>query len=138
LGIAETATSFLQMDAHMRRRRTYDTIKRLLLCESLNQPLLLICEDLHWLDTEAQAFLDVLVDSVATARMLLLMNYRPEYQLTWGSKTYDKQMRLDPLGRAEAEELLTLLLGAETDVQPLKRRILEQTEGNPFFIEEAM
>jgi class 3 adenylate cyclase/predicted ATPase len=138
LGIVETTTSFLQMDAPMRRRRTYDALKRLLLRESLNQPLLLICEDLHWLDTETQAFLDVLVDSVATARILLLMNYRPEYQHTWSSKTYYTQMRLDPLGRAEAEELLTLLLGAETDVQPLKRRILEQTQGNPFFIEEAV
>ena len=138
LGITEATASFLQMDAQMRRRRTYDALKRLLVRESLNQPLLLVCEDLHWLDTETQAFLDVLVDSVATARILLLMNYRPEYQHTWGSKTYYTQMRLDPLGRAEAEELLTLLLGAGTDVQPLKSRILEQTEGNPFFIEETV
>ena len=138
LGVAEPASSFLQMDAQMRRRRTYDALKRLLVRESLNQPMLLICEDLHWLDTETQAFLDVLVESVATARLLLLVNYRPEYQHGWGRKTYYTQMRLDPLGRAEAEELLTLLLGAGADVQPLKRRILEQTAGNPFFMEEVV
>src|SRR5262249_960509 len=88
LGIAEPSSSFLQMDAQMRRRRTYEAIKRLLLCESLNQPLLVICEDLHWLDTETQAFLNVLVESLATVRLLLLVNYRPEYQHDWGSKTY--------------------------------------------------
>jgi predicted ATPase len=126
------------MDAQMRRRRNYDALKRLLVRESLNQPILLICEDLHWLDTETQAFLDVLVESVATARLLLLVNYRPEYQHGWGRKTYYPQMRLEPLGREEAEELLTLVLGAGADVQPLKRRILEQTGGNPFFIEEVV
>jgi predicted ATPase/class 3 adenylate cyclase len=138
LGIAEPSSSFLQMDAQMRRRRTYEAIKRLLLCESLNQPLLVICEDLHWLDTETQAFLNVLVESLATVRLLLLVNYRLEYQHNWGSKTYYTQLRLDPLGREEADELLTALLGAGGDVHPLKQRILGQTGGNPFFIEEVV
>ena len=138
LEIAEPGSSFLQMDAQMRRRRTYEALKRLLLCESLNQPLVLICEDLHWLDTESQAFLDVLVESVATARLLLLVNYRPEYRHGWGSKTYYTQLRLDPLGREEAEALLTALLGTDADVQPLKQRILAQTGGNPFFMEEVV
>ena len=138
LEIAEPGSSFLQMDAQMRRRRTYEALKRLLLCESLNQPLVFICEDLHWLDTESQAFLDVLVESLATARLLLLVNYRPEYRHGWGSKTYYTQLRLDPLGREEAEALLTALLGTDADVQPLKQRILAQTGGNPFFMEEVV
>ena len=138
LGVAEPGSSFLQMDAQMRRRRTYEALKRLLLCESLNQPLLLICEDLHWLDTESQAFLDVLVESVATARLLLLVNYRPEYRHGWGSKTYYTQMRLDPLGREEAEEFLTALLGTGCRRPAPQATILAQTGGNPFFMEEVV
>jgi class 3 adenylate cyclase len=143
LGVAEPTSSLQQMDSQIRRQRTFEAIKRLLLRESLNQPIILIFEDLHWLDAETQAFLNLLSESVATARVLVLVNYRPEYRHEWGSKTYYTQLRLDPLGRKEAEELLTALLGDEATqhaapLQDLKRLILEKTEGNPFFIEEIV
>src|SRR2546422_7126866 len=99
------------MDPQIRRRRTLEAIKRLLVRESLNQPLMVIFEDLHWLDAETQAFLSLLSESVATAKILLLVNYRPEYRHEWGQKTYYTQLRLDPLGREQAQELLTVLLG---------------------------
>src|SRR6266852_6272901 len=98
LGILEPTSSLLQMDPQIRKRRTFEAIKRLLVRESLNQPLLLIFEDLHWLDNETQAFLLLLSESIATARILLLVNFRPEYRNTWGNKTYYTQLRLDPLG----------------------------------------
>ncbi|MBI3989158.1 MAG: AAA family ATPase, partial [candidate division NC10 bacterium] len=138
LGIAEPTASLQQMDPQIKRRRTFEALKRLLLRESLNQPLLVIFEDLHWLDNETQAFLSVLSESVATARILLLVNYRPEYQHPWGGKTYYTQLRLDPLGREEADELLTALLGDGAGLQPLKQLILAKTEGNPFFMEEIV
>jgi hypothetical protein len=75
------------LDPPQRRQRTLDAIKRLLLRESQVQPLLLVFEDLHWIDTETQALLDSLVESLPTAHLLLLVNYRPEYQHGWGSKT---------------------------------------------------
>ena len=81
-----------------RKRRTLEAIKRILLRESLNQPLMVIFEDLHWIDDETQALLDLLADSIGNARILLLVNYRPEYSHRWGSKTYYTQLRLDPLG----------------------------------------
>src|SRR6266540_3256951 len=98
------------MDPQIRRKRTLEAIKRLLVRESLNQPLILVFEDLHWLDSETQAFLTLLSESLATAHLLLLVNYRPEYKHEWGSKTYYTQLRLDPLGPAKAEEMLTALL----------------------------
>ena len=106
--------------------------------ESLNQPLLLIFEDLHWIDTETQGFLDTLSESVASANVLLLVNYRPEYRHEWGQKTYYTQVRLAPLGKAEAAALLTFLLGSEASVTALTLLILEKTEGTPFFIEEVV
>ena len=85
---------FLALDPPQRRQRTLDGLKRILLRESRVQPLLLVFEDLHWIDSETQALLDSLIDSLPTARLLLLVNYRPEYQHGWGSKTYYTQLRL--------------------------------------------
>jgi len=129
---------FLQLDPPQRRRRTLDGLKRVLLRESQVQPLLLVFEDLHWIDTETQALLDGLVESLPTVRLLLLVNYRPEYQHGWGSKTYYTQVRLDPLPPASAEALLQILLGDDSSLAPLKRLLIERTEGNPFFLEESV
>ena len=138
LGIDDPESSLQQMDAQIRRQRTFEALKKLLLRESLNQPLLLIFEDLHWIDTETQGFLDTLSESVASANLLLLVNYRPEYRHEWGNKTYYTQLRLAPLGQAEAEELLTFLLGNDAGLTALKSLILERTEGTPFFMEEVV
>jgi class 3 adenylate cyclase len=138
LGLSEGDDSLAQMDPQLRRRRTHEAIKRLLLRESLNQPLMAIFEDLHWIDGETQSLLNLLVDSIATARILLLVNYRPEYRHEWGSRTLYTQLRLDPLGHESAEEMLDSLLGAAPELAPLKRLIVERTEGNPFFMEEAV
>ena len=138
LGIEEQNSSLQQMDAQMRRRRTFEALKKLFLRESLNQPLILIFEDLHWIDTETQGFLDMLSEGVASAKVLLLVNYRPEYRHEWGGKMYYSQLRLTPLGKEEAEELLSSLLGKDTTLTALKQLILEKTEGTPFFMEEVV
>ena len=97
---------FLHLDPPQRRQRTLDGLKRMLLRESQVQPLLLVFEDLHWIDAETQALLDSLVESLPTARLLLLVNYRPEYQHGWGSKTYYTQLRLDPLPPGQCRRVL--------------------------------
>src|SRR5215471_16642011 len=99
-------SSFLALDPPQRRQRTLDGLKRVLVRESQEQPLLLVFEDLHWIDSETQALLDSLVESLPTACLLLLVNYRPEYQHGWGSKTSYTQLRLDPLPPASAEAFL--------------------------------
>ena len=126
------------LDPAQRRQHTLEAIKQLLLRESQVQPLLLVFENLHWIDAETQAVLDSLIDSLPTARLLLLVNYRPEYQHGWGNKTYYTQLRLDPLPTASAEELLQALLGDDPSLVPLKRLLIERTEGNPFFLEESV
>jgi class 3 adenylate cyclase/predicted ATPase len=136
LGISEDEDPLAQMDPQVRRRRTQEAVKRVLLRESLNQSLMLIFEDLHWVDEETQGFLNLLVESMANARVLLLVNYRPEYSHHWNSKTYYTQLRLDPLGKESAEEKLSTLLGDDAELAPLRRVIIEKTEGNPLFMEE--
>jgi class 3 adenylate cyclase/tetratricopeptide (TPR) repeat protein len=129
---------FLQLDPPQRRQRTLTALKRVLLRESQVQPLLLVFEDLHWIDTETQALLDSLAESLPTARLLLLVNYRPEYQHGWGSKTYYTQLRLDPLPPVSADEFLQALLGDDPSLAPLKQLLIERTGGNPLFLEESV
>ena len=138
LGIVEGADPLAQMDGQVKKRRTLEAIRRIVLRESLNQPLMVVFEDLHWIDDETQALLNVLADSIGTARILLLVNYRPEYSHQWNSKTYYTQLRLDPLGKESAAEMLSALLGDGEDLLPLKRLIVERTEGTPFFMEEIV
>jgi class 3 adenylate cyclase/tetratricopeptide (TPR) repeat protein len=129
---------FLTLDSPQRRQRILEALKRVLLRESQAQPLVLVFEDLHWIDAETQALLDNLVESLPTARLLLLVNYRPEYQHGWGNKTYYTQLRLDPLPPANTEELLQALLGDDPALAPLKQLLIARTEGNPFFLEESV
>jgi predicted ATPase/class 3 adenylate cyclase len=129
--------SWQALEPPQRRQRTLDTLKRLFLRESQEQPLLLVFENLHWIDAETQACLDGLVESLPAARLLLLVNYRPEYQHGWSTKTYYTQLRLDPLPPASAEAMLHSLLGNAADLQPLTQRLIEWTQGNPFFLEES-
>jgi predicted ATPase len=117
-------------------------------------------EDLHWIDDPTQEFLNLLADSIGSARILVLMNYRPEYSHTWSNKTHYEQIRLNPLGRESAEEMLDTLLAAPASSMPfarsisgegkgaihaegadlttLKRLIIEKTGGTPFFMEEIV
>ena len=111
LGISDEDNQIAEIQAQTRKHRALDAVKRILLRESLNQPLIVVFEDLHWIDGESQAFLNLLADSIGTARILLLVNYRPEYRHEWGNKTYYTQLRLDPLGKESADEMLTALLG---------------------------
>jgi tetratricopeptide (TPR) repeat protein len=129
-------SSWKTLDPGQRRQHTLDAVRRLLLREAREQPLLLIFEDLHWIDSETQAVLDALIDSLGSTRLLLLVNYRPEYKHAWGSKISYTQMRLDALPAESAGELLDALLGDDPGLVPLKQLLVRR--GNPFFLEETV
>ena len=136
--IGELALRFNSMDPPQRRRHVLDALKRICVRESQRQSLLLIFEDLHWIDHETQAFLDGLVDSLPMARLMLLVNYRREYNHEWSGKSYYTLLRVDPLQSSSAEELLSKLLGNNPALEPLKQLLVKRTEGNPFFAEESV
>lgn len=127
--------SWQGLDPLQRRHQTLDAVKRVLLNESKVQPLAVVFEDLHWIDGETQTLLDGLVESLPAARLLLLVNHRPEYRHAWGGMTYYRQLPIDPLPPERADELLDSLLGPDTALGPLKRLLLERTEANPLFLE---
>ena len=136
--LSELIVKFKDLEPQQRRLLTFEALKRVLIRESLKQPVLLLMEDLHWIDSETQAFLDHLVESLPMTRLLLLVNHRPGYSHTWSDKSYYTQIRVDPLSEQGAEELLRFLLGDNEDLRSLKELLIKRTEGNPFFLEESV
>jgi class 3 adenylate cyclase/tetratricopeptide (TPR) repeat protein len=138
LGIDGDERGWRELDSLSRRLKTLDALKRLFIREAQIQPMLLVFEDLHWIDSETQALLDSLVESLSAVRILLLVNYRPEYTHRWGNKSFYTQLRLDRLPAESALELLHNLLGDHATVAPLAPVLIDRTQGNPFFLEESV
>ena len=128
---------WLDSDPAQRRRRTLDACRALLLREAQVQPTIVVFEDLHWTDSESLAFIDSLIESLPKAPILLLLNFRPEFQDRWSAKSYYTRVRIDPLQAKGSEELLQDKLGADASLRALKQLLIERTEGNPFFLEES-
>ena len=74
---------------------------------------------------------------MGTAKMLLLVNYRPDIAFV-EQQDLLHPASAHPLGKESAEEMLSALLGDGSDLSPLRRVIIEKTEGNPFFMEETV
>jgi class 3 adenylate cyclase/tetratricopeptide (TPR) repeat protein len=138
LDIPVNDNDWSRLDPPQKRQQILEGVKRLLIRQSQAQPLIVAFENLQWIDAQTQAFLDSLIESLPTARILLVANYRPEYQHGWSSKTYYTQLRLDPLSRDSAGELLRVLLGDDPALQPLMRLLIDRTDGNPLFLEESV
>ncbi len=126
------------LDPSARRKEVLEACRSLLLRESRAQPVVLAFENLQWSDSETQAFLDALVDSLPASRILLLVNYRSEYRHNWAGKTYYRQLHLEPLATEAVEALLQLVLGDDPTLVPLRRVLIERTDGNPLFLEESV
>ena len=131
-------TEWTRLDPAQRRRRTHEACRRLLVRESQERPVLLVLEDLHWLDSETQAFLEQFFDSLPAARVLFLLSYRPEFAHAWSGKSSYTHLRIDPLPPEPADDLLRALVGVDPSLRPLKALLTAQTEGNPLFLEESV
>ncbi|HXZ88294.1 MAG TPA: adenylate/guanylate cyclase domain-containing protein [Candidatus Binataceae bacterium] len=141
LGIQEGNDLLAQMDAQIKRQRTLAAINWILLRESRNQPLVLVFEDLHWIDSATQALVDLMVETISTERVLMLLNYRPEYRHQWDGRSYYSELRLEPFGNDIAGEMLSSLLNdapSSNGLVQVKHLIAQRTAGNPLFIEEMV
>jgi adenylate cyclase len=127
-----------RMDPEARQRRLLALMKRLSYAQGAREPILLVIEDLHWLDPASEVFLANHVEAVPGRRGLTVVNFRPEYQAEWMSRSYYRQIALAPLGSAAVEELLAELLGSDPSLDRVSQLIRERARGNPFFIEELV
>ena len=127
-----------RLQVPQRARRMLDALRRVIVRESLARPLVILLEDAHWIDADTQVAIDSLIGVVPSARILVIVGYRPEYRHAWIGKTFYTQLRVDPLSERAADRLLDHLLGEAPDLAPLKRQLTTWTEGNPFFLEECV
>jgi len=128
--------AYHSLEPRLKRERTFETIRDLLICESQKHPLIIVVDDLHWIDKTSEEFLDYLIGRLTGARILLLLLYRPEYTHPWGSKSYYNRVGLSQLTSKSSTELIRSILQVGEAVPELEGFILERTTGNPLFMEE--
>ncbi|HKO06507.1 MAG TPA: AAA family ATPase [Alphaproteobacteria bacterium] len=127
-----------RLDPPLRRQRMRDAVRLLLLKASAPKPLILVVEDLHWIDEESEAVLNAVAAGLGAARLLLLATFRPEYRHDWARHGYFSQVRANPLAEKAADELLQFMLGDGKGLEALRRRLIARCEGTPFFLEEMV
>jgi class 3 adenylate cyclase/tetratricopeptide (TPR) repeat protein len=136
--VANEDAGWAALEPSERRQRIFRAVRELLLKESERAPLVLVVENLHWADSETQALLDYLAAELRAARVLIVVSARPEYVHDWPAGAAVTEVLLEPLPEGTAHALVDQLLGPDPDLQPLKQRLVEHTEGNPFFLEESV
>ena len=127
---------YLKLEPQQRRERTFEGIRDLLIRESENRPLILAIDDLQWIDRTSEELLDYLIGSLASAHILMMLLYRPEYTHQWGSKSYYTQIWVDQLSTTTSAELVQSMLEEGEVVPELRELILNRAAGNPLFMEE--
>ena len=118
--------------------RTFEALRGFVSESASRRPLVLVIEDLHWVDPTTAEFLTFLLEHVAGARVLLLCTYRPEFVCTWSRKSYHRVITLTPLAPPDGSQMLSALLGTPHIQDDLVRLVLDKAEGVPFFIEELV
>jgi len=128
--------SYPKLQPIKKREKTFEAIRDLLVRESQNRPIILVIEDLHWIDKTSEEFLSYLIEWLANTRFLLVLLYRPEYTHTWGSKSYYTKIGLTQLSSQSSAELIRAILYDCEIESELETLILNRSAGTPLFIEE--
>jgi len=138
LAVTDPQKSVIKADSEERQRRLFALIQRLVQSMSQREPLIILIDDLHWVDPSSDAFIARLVDAVKNSRTLLLLNFRPEYHRNWMNRSICRNLPLPALDNAGARKMLEDLLGDDPSIRDLAQKIVSRALGNPFFIEELV
>jgi tetratricopeptide (TPR) repeat protein len=136
LGVKDRDDRLAALGAEVIMARTFETLRQMALLAARLQPVILVVEDLHWIDQTSESYLESLVESLARAHILLLATYRPGYRPAWMDRSYATQLSLRPLAAADSLAVVRSLLADVADADARARVILDKAEGNPFFLEE--
>jgi len=138
LGVGDPKAPALQLEPAVRQRRLFTFLRRLLHLRTEAEPIVLLIDDLHWIDPGSDLFLAQIVEAVSATRTLLLVNFRPEYQADWTRKSWVLQLPMAPLGAEALAELVRDWVGSSSSVAALPTLVGARSGGNPFFAEEIV
>jgi class 3 adenylate cyclase/tetratricopeptide (TPR) repeat protein len=127
-----------RMEPEARQRRLFAVIDRLVRLRSAQSPMVILVEDLHWLDPGSEGFLENLIAVLPASHTLVLATLRPEYHATWMRTPCYQHVKLGALSGPATRELLSHLMGDDPSLDGLADLIARRTDGNPFFIEEVV
>jgi len=136
LGVPVAVDPFAELSADGRRARTFETLYRLFLASSRQQPLVLAVDNLHWIDPTSEAFLAGLIERLASVALLVLTTARPGYRPPWGDRSYVMQVTLPRLDPNASQQVVQRILAQQPLASALEQQLLAKAEGNPFFLEE--
>jgi class 3 adenylate cyclase/tetratricopeptide (TPR) repeat protein len=128
--------AYLKLEPKQRREKVFEALRDLIIRESQERPLVLVIEDLHWIDKTSEEFLDYLIGWLANVKVMLVLLYRPEYTHSWGNKSYFNRIGLDQLTLKSSAELVKAILEGGETAPELSNLILNRAAGNPLFMEE--
>ena len=136
LSIKPEDQSWLNLQPKEKGTRTFEALRNLLISVSRKKTLVVVIEDLHWIDRTSEEFLNYFIDWLAQTRILLVLIYRPEYTHLWGSKSYYTKLGLSQLTSPSSAELIRAIL-YDCRIDPeLELLIMNRSAGMPFYIEE--
>jgi class 3 adenylate cyclase/tetratricopeptide (TPR) repeat protein len=127
---------FLKLAPQQKKERTFEAIRNFLIRLSQERPIVIVVEDVHWIDKTSEEFLDYLIGRLAGTQILLVLLYRPEYTHPWGSKTYYRKIGLNQLTTRSSTELVQAILKGGEVSPEIREFILNRTSGNPLYMEE--
>lgn len=138
LGLSSAAYPLPKLDAAARKNRLLSFVRQLLQSRLLDEALVVLVEDLHWIDPASEEFIETMTDAIVGTKTLLVLNFRPGLTTPWMQRSHYSQIGLAPLRKEEVAGLLNDLLGEDPSLVLLSRNIAERAQGNPFFLEELV
>ena len=128
----------LALSPQRQKQKTQEALVAWLLAETVRQPVLAVWEDLHWADPSTLELLDLMLDHVPTARLLLVLTARPEFRPPWAPRSYVTQLTLTRLPRHQSEEMVLRVTGGKPVPAEVLAQIVAKTDGIPLFVEELV
>ncbi len=138
MGVPDRNQPAPRMEPDVHQRQLFGALRQMIHVRSESDPGVILIDDMHWIDRASEEFMEHLVEAVINSRILVIVNFRPEYHCPWTQKSYYHQLPLLPLPAPAITELLGDLLGDDASIAPLLERIRQQAGGNPFFVEELV
>ena len=138
LGLHDPARAALKLDPAARKHRLLGFVRQFVHARLNDETVVVLIEDLHWIDQASEEFIEALIDAAVGTRTLIILNFRPGYTAPWMQRSHYRQISLRPLQQTETHELLSSLLGDDSSLALLSRNIAERAQGNPFFLEELV